>query len=212
MTEIKIETALEGAVVSENGAVDSKNGTAPSAQDTRPPEDADKGSTSYCVPFPIAIVGMAMKLPGGVTSAESFWEMLINKQDGHCEVPDTRYNVDAFYSPSVPGTVKTRHGYFLKDNIAQIDRSFFNMTTTEAGKLDPQQRLLLEVVWECMESGGQSNWRGKNVGCFVGVFGEDWLEVSTKDTQCIDRFHAMSTGDFAIANRISYEYDLKGPR
>jgi acyl transferase domain-containing protein len=60
--------------------------------------------------------------------------------------------------------------------------------------------------------GGQRNWRGKNIGCFVGVFGEDWLEMSTKDVQVIDTLHAMSTRDFVLANRLSYEYDLQGPR
>lgn len=38
--------------------------------------------------------------------------------------------------------------------------------------LDPQGRLLLEVVYECMQNAGQTEWRGKDIGCFVGVFGE----------------------------------------
>ncbi|KAJ6082548.1 hypothetical protein N7499_007422 [Penicillium canescens] len=189
----------------------STNGTPSPCLDHQSPGDINEQLSSHTVPFPIAVVGMAMRLPGGVNNADSFWEMLVNKRDGHCEVPGTRYNVDAFYSPSAPGTVKTRHGYFLQDNIAHIDRSFFSMSQMEAAKLDPQQRLLLEVVWECMESGGQTNWRGSNIGCFVGVFGEDWLEISTKDVQSIDRSHALCTGDFAISNRLSYEYDLQGP-
>ncbi|KAJ5653747.1 hypothetical protein N7490_000750, partial [Penicillium lividum] len=162
-------------------------------------------------PPPIAVVGMAMRLPGGVDTAEKFWEMLINKQDGHCEVPESRYNAEAFYSATRPGTVKTRHGYFLKDSIGHIDRSFFSMSRIEAEKIDPQQRLLLEVVWEAMVSGGQTDWRGQNIGCFVGVFGEDWLEMSSKDPQFMDRSHVLSTGDFALSNRVSYEYDLQGP-
>jgi acyl transferase domain-containing protein len=164
------------------------------------------------IPFPIAIVGMAMRLPGGVDTTEKLWEMLITKKDGHCEVPASRYNVDAFYNATRPGTVKTRHGYFLQDDIGHIDRSFFSMSKTEAAKLDPQQRLLLEVVWECMVSGGQKDWRGQNIGCFVGVFGEDWLEMSSKDPQYMDRYHVVSAGDFALSNRVSYEYDLQGPR
>lgn len=168
--------------------------------------------TSREVPFPIAIVGMAVRLPGGANTTEKFWDMLINKKDGHCKVPETRYGADAFYNATRPGTVKTRHGYFLQEDIGCIDRSFFSMSKTEAEKLDPQQRMLLEVVWECMESGGQANWRGQSIGCYVGVFGEDWLEMSSKDTQHMDRFHVVSAGDFALSNRVSYEYDLRGPR
>lgn len=168
--------------------------------------------TSREVPFPIAVVGMAVRLPGGANTTEKFWDMLVNKKDGHCKVPETRYGADAFYNATRPGTVKTRHGYFLQEDIGCIDRSFFSMSKTEAEKLDPQQRMLLEVVWECMESGGQANWRGQSIGCYVGVFGEDWLEMSSKDTQHMDRFHVVSAGDFALSNRISYEYDLRGPR
>lgn len=86
------------------------------------------------------------------------------------------------------------------------------MSRSEISQLDPQQKLLLEVVYECMESAGQSNWRGSKVGCYVGVFGEDWLDLCNKDTQSFDMYRISGTGDFAISNRISYEYDLKGPR
>lgn len=163
------------------------------------------------VPFPIAIVGMGMRLPGGVSSGREFWDFLVNKRDGLCRVPETRYNVDAFYDEAREGAVRTKHGYFLEQDIAQVDVGFFGISKLEAEKLDPQQRLLLEVVWECMENAGQTNWQGTNIGCFVGVFGEDWLDLLSKDTQQNDRYRVMSAGDFALSNRLSYEYDLTGP-
>lgn len=169
-------------------------------------------SVSSSVPFPIAIVGMAMRLPGGVENDQQFWDMLINKRDGHCKVPESRYNIDAFYDESNHTSVKTKSGYFLRHDLGHIDRSFFAMSKSDAAMADPQQRLLLEVVWECMENAGQTEWRGTDTGCFVGVFGEDWLEISTKDVQKVDRSHAINTGDYALANRLSWEYDLTGPR
>ena len=79
--------------------------------------------------------------------------------------------------------------------------------------MDPQQRLLLEVVWECLEDSGETSWRGKDIGCYVGVFGEDWLELSLKGLDpCPDRHHALATGGFALSNRVSYEFDFRGPR
>ncbi|KAL4871863.1 thiolase-like protein [Aspergillus spectabilis] len=134
---------------------------------------------------PIAIVGMAMRLPGGVRTEKAFWDMIVEKRDG---------------------------GYFLQEDPAEFDAGFFGISNYEAARLDPQQRLLLEVVWECMEGAGQKDWQGKNIGCYVGVFGEDWLDMSSKDTQQVDRFHVLGTGNFALSNRISYEYDLTGPR
>ena len=165
-------------------------------------------------PPPIAIVGMGMRLPGGVNGGSDFWDLLVNKKNGRCVIPSDRYNVDAFYSSSgKPGTVKTQHGYFLEDaDLQDLDASFFSMNKKEVEQLDPQQRMLLEVVWECMENGGQVGWRGKNIGCYIGVFGEDWLDLAAKDTQNHGMYRITGSGDFAIANRISYEYNLKGPR
>ncbi|RAH72474.1 putative polyketide synthase [Aspergillus aculeatinus CBS 121060] len=177
---------------------------------THPNDNVD--DTGFPAPVPIAIVGMAMRLPGGVTNASDFWQMLIDKRDGLCRVPRDRYNIDAFYHcDGVPGTIRTEHGYFLQQDIAQIDTGFFGMSKIEASKLDPQQRMLLEVVWECMENAGQTDWQGTNIGCYVGNFGEDWLDLASKDTLAIDRYRVMGTGDFALANNVSYQYDLRGP-
>ncbi|KAF2267503.1 hypothetical protein CC78DRAFT_490418 [Lojkania enalia] len=156
---------------------------------------------------------MAMRLPGGIKSAEDLWEMLINKRDGRSIVPSTRYNVESFHSslPQKSGMVTSKHGYYLQDELEYLDAAFFSMNKAEVAKLDPQQRLLLEVVWECMESAGQTNWRGKDIGCYVGVFGEDWLDLCSKDTQHLGMYRITGSGDFAISNRVSYEYDLKGP-
>ncbi|KAB8229925.1 type I polyketide synthase [Aspergillus alliaceus] len=164
-------------------------------------------------PAGIAIVGMAMRLPGGVRTAEEFWELLINKRDCSSEVPNTRYNVDAFYHPNKPQSVRTRRGYFLEDEyLGKADMAFFyQMGGFTASELDPQQMLLMEVVWECMENAGQSSWRGTDIGCYVGTFGEDWHELMAKETQAISRVHAFANGGFALANRVSYEFDLKGP-
>ena len=161
---------------------------------------------------PIAIVGMGMRFPGNIRTAEEFWSLLVEKRSALGEVPPGRYHGDSFYHPTRPHEIKTKHGYFLQEEyLGKVDKDFVGKPS-EAGSLDPQQRLLLEVVWECMENAGQIDWRGRDIGCFVGSFGEDWLEITSKDTQYIDRFRAMGTGDFAFANRISFEFDLKGPR
>ncbi|KAL8728458.1 MAG: hypothetical protein Q9181_005336 [Wetmoreana brouardii] len=156
---------------------------------------------------------MGMRLPGGINGETEFWDMLVNKKDGRCMVPEDRYNIEAFYSPTGrPGTVKSKQGYFLNHlDLQHLDASFFSMNRIEVEKLDPQQRLLLEVVWECMENGGQVGWRRKNIGCYVGVFGEDWLDMAARDTQHLGMYRITGSGDFAISNRVSYEYDLKGP-
>ncbi|KAF7520840.1 hypothetical protein PCG10_008766 [Penicillium crustosum] len=162
---------------------------------------------------PIAIVGMGMRLPGEVRTGDEFWDLLISKRDCSSDVPKSRYNIDAFYHPDKPQSVKTRRGYFLNDEYMQgSDNSFFaEIPGFNTSELDPQQMSLMEVVWECMENAGQTKWRGKKIGCYVGVFGEDWHELTAKEPQHIPRVHSFANGGFTLANRISYEFDLKGP-
>ncbi|XDG09180.1 hypothetical protein ABKA04_008795 [Annulohypoxylon sp. FPYF3050] len=174
------------------------------------PVDGDAGGGG----MPIAICGMALRLPGGLTTPQELWEFLLAKGDARSRVPQSRYNLSAFYSPTgKPGTVSTEHGYFLDDSVdlGALDTSFFTMPRTEVERADPQQRLLLEVARECFEDAGVTNWRGKTIGCYVGNFGEDWLEMFTKETQQWGMHRVVGTGDFVLSNRISYEMDLRGP-
>ncbi|KAI2846207.1 hypothetical protein CBS11852_1459 [Aspergillus niger] len=161
----------------------------------------------------IAVVGMGMRLPGGVRTAEQFWDALIEKKDCSSEITRNRYNVDGFYSADKPGAVKTRRGYFLEDDyIGNADLNFFPaIPGFEMDELDPQQTLLMEVIWECMENAGQTGWNGKDIGCYVGVFGEDWHELTAKETLSTPRVHAFANGGFTLSNRVSYQFDLKGP-
>ena len=162
---------------------------------------------------PVAIVGMGMRLPGGIHNAEDFWDLLINKRNGQCRVPKDRYNIDAWYGPGKSGHVGTQHGYFLEDlDLSHIDTSFWSMTKREAELMDPQQRLILEVVYEALENAGEKDWRGKNIGCYVGIFGEDWLDMDSKDVQNMHMYRLTGYGDYITANRVSYEFDFKGPR
>ncbi|KAE8357421.1 thiolase-like protein [Aspergillus caelatus] len=160
---------------------------------------------------PIAIVGMGMRLPGGVRSAKDFWDMLVEKRTGHGEIPESRYNAKSFYDPKNPRQIRTRHGYYLQEDPAYFDADFFSISSADASMTDPQLRLLLEVIWECLENAGETDWRGKSIGCYVGTFGEDWLSLSTREYQHVNRYYVLGTGAFALSNRISYVYDFKGP-
>lgn len=123
-------------------------------------DDAQFNYTNF---EPVAIVGMGMRLPGGIRTDKEFWDFLIEKRDGLCKVPGTRYNIDAFYDEFKQHSVKTQYGYFLQEDPALFDTGFFSIGSYEAARLDPQQRLLMEVIWECMESAGQTQWKGDDI-------------------------------------------------
>lgn len=88
---------------------------------------------------PVAICGMAMRLPGGISSEAQLWELLINKGNARTELPLARYNSEAFHG-------RKTHGYFLENDIQEFDASMFSMTKAELDVLDPQARLLLELT------------------------------------------------------------------
>lgn len=127
------------------------------------------------IPDPIVVVGMGMRLSGGIHSAEELWGLLIDKKSTRIKIPQDRFNIAAFSSCSPNARLaKTEYGHFLaeSDMLEHFDTSFFPMSKTESETLDPQQKLLLEVVYECMQNAGQAQWRGQNIGCFVGVWGD----------------------------------------
>ncbi|CCF37220.1 fatty acid synthase [Colletotrichum higginsianum] len=162
---------------------------------------------------PVAIIGVAMRLPGRVRNETDFWNLLSAKKSGLCNVPQNRFNIDGFYDPSgTTGTIPINKGYFLEDvDIQQFDTTVFPISKKELERLDPSQRQLLQVAYECFESAGVSSWRGSSTGCYVGEFGEDWADVNAKETQHRGSYRGTGFGDFAMSNRVSYEFGLRGP-
>ena len=162
---------------------------------------------------PIAICGLGIRLPGGIRNAEDFWDLLINGKDAQGPIRSDRYKLDSFsHALGKKGAIKTEKGYFLDDDLMSLDASFFSMSKDELEKSDPQQRQLLEVTRECLESAGEIGYRGKLVGCYVGTFSEDWLQMSARETQHSGSYIVTGHSDLMISNRVSYEYDLRGPR
>ena len=156
---------------------------------------------------------MGVRLPGGIRSASDLFNFLANKGDARNIVPKDRYNVEAFYDPAgKPGSVITKYGYYLDDlDLAQFDASMFDISNAELAAMDPGQRLLLEVTREAFESAGEADFRGKNIGTFVGDFTEDWQDLQHIDLLSAVPYQLTGKGDFALSNRLSYVYDLTGP-
>lgn len=120
---------------------------------------------------PIAIIGMACRLPGDSNSPQSLWEML---EQGRCAttgVPESRFNLDGHFDGSrKPNTLKSPGAMFLENvDLSEFDAQFFSISKQEALAMDPQQRQLLEVVYECLENSGVTLQAisGAPVGCFV---------------------------------------------
>ena len=55
---------------------------------------------------PVAVIGMACRLPGGIDSPEQLWEALLRGDDLVTEVPADRWDVDEYYDPE-PGRARS---------------------------------------------------------------------------------------------------------
>src|SRR6185436_300854 len=160
----------------------------------------------------IAIVGMSCRLPGA-DSLQEFWDLLHKGKDAIREIPAERWDNSPYYDPLLKLWNKTnsKWGGFL-DKIDGFDPAFFNISTVEAKSMDPQQRLLLELSWEAMEDAGIDieNWMGKPVGVFVGISNNEYSKINGPLHEN-DLFWSTSNALSIAANRISYQFDFKGP-
>ncbi len=165
---------------------------------------------------PIAIVGMGMRFPGGVTTPEEYWSLLVEGVDAIAEIPPERWEIDAWYNPDpdAPGKMSQRHMGYLRD-VDRFDPQFFGIAPREAAAMDPQQRLLLEVSWEALERAGIAPARlaGSRTGVFVGVTSGDYRVVSigARGLEGLDAYFASGNAQSIASGRLSYVYGLEGP-
>src|SRR5689334_3406403 len=66
---------------------------------------------------PIAVTGLACRLPGGANDELGYWRLLRERGDAVREVPKDRWDIDRYYDPNpdAPGKMATRFGGFLQD-------------------------------------------------------------------------------------------------
>lgn len=163
--------------------------------------------------FPVALVGLACRFPGAA-DLEEFWSLLKAGTDAVGEIPDDRWDVDAYFhsDPATPGKMYTRAGGFIA-NIDKFDAGFFGISPREARRIDPQQRLLLELTWEAFESAGivPARVAGSQTGVFVGISLSDYAAMQRDEPDQIDPYVMSGSAISNAANRISYIFDLHGP-
>ncbi|HMY14985.1 MAG TPA: polyketide synthase, partial [Polyangium sp.] len=162
---------------------------------------------------PIAIVGMACRIPGGANTPESFFKLLEDGVDTISEIPADRWRVEQEGANSEGDTRALRWGSFLT-NVDRFDAAFFGISPREAESMDPQHRLLLEVTWEALERAGQLPERlmGTKTGVFVGIWAPDYqLRVLTRDPNDLDAYCFTGTVLSTAAGRLSYILGVQGP-
>jgi acyl transferase domain-containing protein/NADPH:quinone reductase-like Zn-dependent oxidoreductase/acyl carrier protein len=165
-------------------------------------------------PKAIAIVGIALRLPGDIAGLDGLWNALSEGRDLVTEIDASRWAVDTLQHPkrSEPGRSITFAAGALRD-VGAFDAAFFGISPREAELMDPQQRLLLELSWDAIEDAGlrASTLRGSDCGVLVGISGLDYGMRVLDDLSSMSA-HSMTGNTMSVAaNRISYVFDLRGP-
>ncbi len=171
----------------------------------RPAPSSAPGFGPRPAPEPLAIIGSAVRYPGGCDSVEAFWSFL---RDGRCAlgaVPEGRW--------TAPPRPAWRGGFLDASFPRAFDAEFFDIAPREAAGLDPQQRLLLEVAWRALEDAGLPPDPDcpQTVGVFVAISTADFWRLNGGAPEAIDSFTATGASFAAAAGRLSYLFGFDGP-
>jgi acyl transferase domain-containing protein len=159
----------------------------------------------------IAVVGQALRLPGGINTPDSFWQALMQKRtDIPQPIPPTRWDHKSFYRPPESEDIKDgditfeRAGFI---DLESFDNSFFGITAAEATLVTPSVRLVLETAFEALENANipTSTIQGSNASVFVAMAIDQYQHVlfDEKGYESYTRHHGTGMANSTACGRLS---------
>ncbi len=175
--------------------------SAPVTTRARPPEPAP---ASVSTAEPIAVVGMALRLPGA-SDGDELWTLL---KTGRCmvgPVPASRFDAQALQA-SLDG-VKRVQGAFV-DELRSWDPTIYSISDEVAKALDPQHRLFLDVAHEalCQTLAGT-----KRVGVFAACGDNEYALRYLAQPGLAGPHALLGALKNMVAARVASVFGLTGP-
>ncbi|MEU2421551.1 beta-ketoacyl synthase N-terminal-like domain-containing protein [Streptomyces sp. NPDC007851] len=106
---------------------------------------------------PVAIVGMAVLLPGAA-GLDAYWRNLVNGTDAITDVPEGRWDADYYRpgsaaGPAVPDEVYCRRGGFV-DGLAEVEVTRYGIMPNSVSGTEPDQLIALDVAAAAIADAG----------------------------------------------------------
>lgn len=164
---------------------------------------------------PVAIVGMAVRVPDAGDLAQ-FWENLLAGRDSIHRLTDEQL-LAAGEDPELlahPGYVRARP---LLDDVAGFDHRFFGVSARESELRNPQHRLFLELCSTALQHGGYEPSRFDGaIGVYGGAaydrYAEDHIRSDPRLIAQIGEMVAnVSNNVDYLSTYVSYRLGLRGP-
>ncbi|KAA1250490.1 acyltransferase domain-containing protein [Mycobacterium simiae] len=159
---------------------------------------------------PIAIVGMACRYPGGVSSPADLWRAVSRRCDLVSGPPADR----GWELENTDGADSHIAGFVHE--VTAFDADFFGISTREAAVMDPQQRLALEASWEAFERAGIDSAAelADETGVFLGMAsftsGQSEATIIGEPDSFLP-FAFSGRASSMAAGRVSYFLGFHGP-
>ncbi|MEZ0111010.1 phthiocerol/phenolphthiocerol synthesis type-I polyketide synthase E [Catenulispora sp. EB89] len=182
----------------------------PATVDAEPLDDFSEGVE------PIAIVGMAARVPGA-DNIDTFWQNLV---DGVESI--TFFSREELLAAGLDPDEIDEPGYVpaapISDHMMDFDHDLFGMSPREADIADPQHRMFLETAHSALEDGGYDPARYPGtIGVYAGTGADAYMWLNLKaDPQLWSAIAgglsiATSNQPDYVATSVSYKLNLRGP-